>query len=164
MDDLDKRRGTITAVTVSSGQVTALTLNSSTDDSTAIDAKKDKFFCIVDSNGVVKAYNVPFSAYTAGTGVFTLVSYTPNSTSETAAIGDYIVLGKYMTTHSQLPDECENYLIHYSAKELLRRGSSTEFNNQSAIVEEIEQAITRQMRSQTAELNYIPQLNLNEWW
>ncbi len=165
MDDLDKRRGTITAVTVSAaGVVTALTISAASDDAVAIAAQKDKYLCVCNADGTVKAYNVPFTAYNDVSGAFTLATYTPLQSTETAAVGDYITLGKFTVTHSELPDEMEGYLIHYGAKELLRRGASTEFTNQSELVSEMESAIVKQMRSQTAELNYIPQLDFNEWW
>lgn len=61
------------------------------------------YISIVDSSGTILVSGLSFSFN--GTTTFTVPS--------TAGIpnGSYIVSGAYSTTHSQLPDECEKYLI-----------------------------------------------------
>lgn len=146
---LDKRRAQIDAVTVSSGEVTALTVDitdytnyfpyaTAFSDSSIL---VDDYFSIVDAAGTIKARNIPITAISTSTGVATITSYTPEETTETAAIGDYLVAGANATTHAQLPDICERFLIHYTAIQLMLRDGTVNIEGQADILQRIEATI-----------------------
>lgn len=160
LDDLALRVGTVTARTLSSTQLTALTISTATDDSVALGNAADKYLCVCDKDGVVKMYNIPFTSYNSGTGVFTLDAFTFAS-GETVAVGDYITLGKYTTTHSKLADECESYLSYYCACILL---GPKDVTGAYARLSEVlwgkggmEETIIRMYKQQSQEIDRIPQ-------
>lgn len=102
------RAGQITTVTINgSNQVTALVV-ATTGSYNASEIASDNYLCVVDYLGNIKATGIQYSGETAGT--FTVVP-TTLQTGETAAVGDYIVVGKYATNKAELPDICENFLI-----------------------------------------------------
>lgn len=79
----------------------------------------DDYFSTVDSTGTITSYNNKILTYTLSTGVITF-------TAGTGAIanGQYVIPGKYATSHSQLPDECEKYLIMALERMIQYRQSS----------------------------------------
>lgn len=150
LDKLDIRRGTITASTINgSNQITALSINTASDDATALAAAliSNPYICISDADGNVTAYNIPFSNYNSGTGAFTISggAFTLQ-TGEAAAVGSFITIGKYSTTHSKLKDECERYLQAYAAVKIFGRDAATKekrdvFETELALIEsEIKQS------------------------
>ena len=170
---LDKRRGLLDAVTVSSGEVTALSLDVTdyTDyfaDASAFSSSSiliDDKFCVVGSDGTVKAKGIPITAINESTGNATITSYTPDSTSETAAVGDYLVAGEFSTSHSEFPETCEKYLIHWVVWQILERdGNYREAQLQAARLEKIEMAILDSWRRSLDDVQYIPILNDDWFW
>lgn len=131
---VDKRRAQLDSVTVSSGQVTALSVDitdytdyfSGASDFSDTSILVDDYFCVVGADGTIKARNIPITAISTSNGDATITSYTPESTSETAATGDYLVAGTNSTSHSILPTHMERYLIEFSVWRMLRRDSSVE--------------------------------------
>lgn len=79
-------------------------------------------------------------------------------------IGDYVTFHKYSTTHPKLPDACERYLVHYAANSMLHKDSSNDIVKESSMLQGMEQDILGQVSSQTAEIQFIPELSPNEWW
>ena len=79
------------------------------------------FFCVVDKNGVIKQAGLEMQSVTA-LGVIT----TNSITGITA--GDYVISGKYATSHCQLPDECEKYLIIALERLIQYRQSSSDIS------------------------------------
>lgn len=124
IDRLDTRRGTVTARTLSATQLTALTIDIATDDPTQISGVADKYLCVCNKDGVVQMYNIPYTSYDNTTGVFTLPAFT-FQTGETVAVGDYITVGQYTTTHSALRNICEKYLAAYCNWTILGRDAAT---------------------------------------
>ena len=88
LDKLDVRRGQITSV----NSTTCVLDNDTWLDSLALSGAT--YFCIVSSIGAVKTYNIPITSYTSGTRTLVYPSQTV-----VGAAGDYIVVGKYTTTH-----------------------------------------------------------------
>lgn len=165
---LDKRRAKIAARTVSGGQVTALTIavndfttyfpGTSTFSSARI--LKDDLFSVVTPAGVITARNIPITAIDSGTGVCTLLAYTPESTSETVAVDSYLVAGANATTHSELPIACERYLIAWGKWQLLDRdGHYEDAGKQLARVQMLEGAIKGAWSRISDDIHYIPILN-----
>jgi hypothetical protein len=120
-DSLDLRRGVISASTLSSTQLTALTLDTSTVDDTAM--ARAQYLCINDSFGNVTMYNIPITSYDATTGVVTLDAFT-FAAGETASVGDYVTIGEYTTTHCKLNQIVERYISQYMEYRIFRRDSA----------------------------------------
>lgn len=129
INKLDIRRGVLDAVTISGGAISAntLSLDIASDDDTRISGVTDKYLCICDKDGNVKTYNVPYTSYNNANGNFTHLAHTLG-TGETAAIGDYITIGKWTSTHTvelNFP-EVDRYLSLYMAMKILRRDSNAD--------------------------------------
>jgi len=167
LDDLDKRRGTVSVVTgLTSTSFTSITIGTDADETSTPNLSTIDYVCIVDSDGNRKAYNIPVGSYDTGTNVLTpRAGFTFIKAGDSIAVNDYVVFGKWTTTHpnSFLPDNAERYLIHYAAESLLHKDSSTDLVAQNAKMLGIEQDILNSMKAQTFEVQYIPQLNYYEW-
>lgn len=120
---VDKRRATVGSQTTSNGQLTALTLSGYT----AADYALSDHLTVVDFNGTVKMRGIPYTAVNSGTGVVTIqgTTYTYPSGS-TIANGDYVCLGAYASTHPQIDDAFEDFLVTYGTRRLLKRDSSAD--------------------------------------
>lgn len=125
---LDKRRGRVNEVTLDNVGNTIVSLNLdptilNTDDAQAlIDAE---YLCVVDKNGLIKMQAVPIADLNSSSGALTLEAFV-FETGETIAVGDYVVAGKYHTTHSQLPDIAERYLLAFAGWRVQKRDSSND--------------------------------------
>lgn len=125
---LDKRRGRVESVVLDSGasQITSLVIDATTftsDDVQVVNRKE--YLCVVSKAGVIKMKGIPITEINANTGEVTVETFTYEA-GETIAVGDYIVAGEYATTHSQLPDICERYLLKFAVWRILKRDSSND--------------------------------------
>lgn len=165
LDDLDKRRGTVSVINgLTSTTFTDLVVGSDADESSTPNLSTIDYICINDKDGNVRVYNIPVGSYVAGTNTLTPAAGFTFQTGETFAPGDYITFGKYTTTHSKLPDECETYLVHYAVEQLLHTDSSDDTMKESAILQRLESGIIASSRGQTAEVARIPQVDWDEWY
>lgn len=123
---VDKRRATVSSHTTAGGALTALTLSTSAP-FTAADYALYDHLCIVGFDGTVKMRGIPYTAVNSGSGVVTIQggSYTYPSGS-TIANGDYVCLGEYASTHPQIDDQAESFLLTYVSRRILMRDSSTD--------------------------------------
>jgi hypothetical protein len=132
IDELDKRRGIVSAVTLTSSAISALTLDISGEppiDST--DLADHDFLTVVNDEGTIQMRNVKFSTINTGTGVVTVDGSFTFDSGETIAVGDYIVGGKDTSSHSSLPRNVERYLIEFAAWKIFKRDSSTDSAEQT---------------------------------
>jgi len=165
LDDLDKRRGTVSVINgLTSTTFTDMVLASDADESSTPNLSTIDYICINDKDGNVKVYNIPVGSYVTGTNTLTPAAGFTFQTGETFAPGDFVTFGKYSTTHSKLPDECETYLVHYAVEQLLHTDSSDDTPRESAILQRLEQGILTASRGQTAEVARIPQVDWDEWY
>jgi hypothetical protein len=148
LDNLDKRRGIISAVTTTSTQLTALTLDTSgTPPIDSTDLADHEFFTIVGKDGTIKMRNVEFDgdggdSINTSTGVVTLEGSAHTFESgETAAVGDYIVGGSDTTSHVRLPRNLERYIIKFAQFQVLKRDSSVDSQEAFQELAMIEQEI-----------------------
>jgi hypothetical protein len=119
---IDKRRATVSAVTLATDTITSLEFDTTVDlDETNINA--EGAICIVNKYGAIKMRGI-LGTVNATSGVFTVDSDFVFQTGETISVGDYAVLGTNSTTHSGLPDDAENYLIKYMVWQAQKRKSS----------------------------------------
>ncbi|MEY3879400.1 MAG: hypothetical protein RIQ94_195 [Pseudomonadota bacterium] len=91
------------------------------------------YISIIDSSGTIITAGVEFSFN--GTTTFTVASTTG------ILAGHYIVSGKYASSHSQLPDECEKYLITALERMIQYRQSSQDINTSNLFSSEEIEAI-----------------------
>jgi len=115
VDDLDIRRGTISAV--SSGASITITGHSATE------ALNDDWVSIVDIDGNVIQSEIRMGGFVNGSGVIT-TSTILNTDVVVNFASYYVVLGKYSTSHSELPDTCERYLLAYVEYQIAMRDSA----------------------------------------
>lgn len=134
-DRLALRAGKISAIT-DNGTISALTVGTSDDLPNLISNIGDKYLCICDKDGNVKEYNVAYTSYNNGTGVFSGISHARTGT-ETITTDDYITVGKYTTTHSVLPINCERFLISYGTLMALKLDSSADWQDELAVMQSI---------------------------
>lgn len=153
LDDLDIRRGQVTARTLTATQLTALTLDTANDDPTAL--SDADYICVNDRYGVVKMYNIPITSYSSTTGVVTLSAFTFAS-GETVAVGDYVTVGKYTTTQSKLMDNCERYILMYAQKRMLTTDESNTSLEEDVELKTIEQDIINSFADESRDIKYIP--------
>lgn len=90
----------------------------------------EDFFCTVDANGLVQSRNNKILTYNIATGVLTFTAGTG-----TIANGQYVIPGKYATSHSQLPAECEKVFLEVLERRISQRQSSTDMNVISPLTE-----------------------------
>lgn len=171
LDALDVRRGQVSSVAgLTSTGFTSLVLtgasgtgNPDTSSSPANLTNID-YVCICDKDGTVTARNIPVGSFNTSTNTLTPSGGYTFSTGETIAVGSYLTFHKYTTTHSQLPDDCERYLLAYCHQAILHRDSSNDWTEGNDVLERIEKDIIASMKKQTGELQEIPQLDPVEWY
>ena len=124
--------------------------------------------CITKSDGTPLLLNGVVASYVAGTKVLTLAANVSTYLVGTAVLADlasqYFTIGAYTTPFSQLPDNCERYLIHYAVAELFHRDSSNDYSKELDIISTMEEDIVKTMAAQTGEIQFTPQISRYEWW
>ena len=83
----------------------------------------DDFFCTVDVEGLVLTRGHRITGYNKATGVIT---YTGGN--GVPANGSYVIPGKYATSNSQLPEECEKVFLEILERRIALRQSQTDIN------------------------------------
>lgn len=158
LDRLDTRRGQVASRTLSSTQLTALTLDTSSDD--PVKLATATHICVCDADGIVKMYNIPISSYDSGTGVVTITNgaYTFGD-GETVSVGDYVTVGKYTTTHSKLPSDCERFLKLYAQVRVLEKDSSIDAADERMQLDKMGAEIITNFSNITEDVEEIPVLD-----
>ncbi len=78
--------------------------------------------CIVDNQGVVQDYAIPVTSYDSTTRIITIPA-----TDIVGAAGDYVVVGKYMTSHISYPSNMmERYVKLEAQMRVLDKDSSVD--------------------------------------
>ena len=162
---VDKRRASIISITGTGTAPTALEVNyvnGSTVDKKELN--KRTRITVVDKYGTIKMDNVLLSSIDVSTGsndaslALDTSLWTPE-TGEELAVGDYILSGRYATTHSELEEEVERYIQAYANWKVLKRDSSVD--SQEAIMElnEIENDIVASYADISDDNYEIPEIN-----
>lgn len=107
---VQKRSGKITSISLASGVLSGITVDSTSDFYDQTQINSDFYLCIVDKFGAVKAKNIPYDSVSSG--VFTMSPYTLKTT-DSIAVGDCILVGKDTCNVPQFPDLCESFLIKH---------------------------------------------------
>lgn len=158
---LDKRRATVKSVTIAGGVVTALTLEPTYSGFNGSHYLESDYLTAVDFNGSVKCTAIGYSSVSGVTGVVTFTGAPAKTllTGEAVAVGDYVVLGKRASTHSQLFDDCERYLIAYSVWKALRRDESSSSNAQKEELVLMRSSIVDSYGENYQDVDQIPRIN-----
>ena len=147
---LDIRRGEISSASKTGTTLNSLTLDLTptlTKDSGVVAAASDvlnkiDYISVVDRDGVNVLKNIPIDSYNSSTGVVTVTSGFTTTVDASTFVGEYVVGGTNATSHSDLFDVCERYLIVYAKLKLLERdGNQLEANYQIGELREIEKDI-----------------------
>ena len=96
------------------------------------------YICTVDRDGVQKDAGLAIDSFNPNSGKITLAS---GVSLTTTAIGDYVVIGKSATTHSELPDTCERYIKYYAKAAINGEDASKEIGMSSTFMKLMEQDI-----------------------
>lgn len=141
LDRVALRAGTVTAKTVVGGVLSAITLDTATDDHYSL--ARAESICINSSTGTVNAYNIPVpdGAYDTATGVWTGFASHTLASGEPVNVGDYVTVGNYTTTHSKLPLDTERYLRLWAKVAILGKDSSVDVTREKENLLQIEAAI-----------------------
>lgn len=158
---LDLRRGSVASVTLDSATntITALTLDVSTDSVDNTQMAKFTRLSVVDEEGNVKMSNIKYTAIDPATGVVTIDSSFTYENGETIEAGNYIVAGDYSSTHSELDEMVERYLIAYTTFKILQRDSNiTDLQVQQSIIMEMEDEIISSYAEISDDITEIPEI------
>jgi hypothetical protein len=158
---LDLRRGRVLTVTLdtTNKQVTALTLDVGQIDYDFEKIQENDYLCVVDRNGEIQMADVLFDSLDEDTGAITVSSDFVYQTGETIAVGDYIVLGKNTSTHSELSDDCDGYLEEYVSKKINHRDSSDDFAVSDKELKGMEDDIVDSFSEVEQDVTFIPEIN-----
>jgi len=159
---LDRRSGQVTVATLDTvtKTITTLTLSSAITPTLA-NAYFDQtdYLTVVDRDGTIKMKSIPIDSVDTGTGVVTVAAGFVYATGETIAVGDYVCLGKYASTHSQLPETCERFLLAFGYKRVFLRDCSDDYLLQSKELQEMMDEITEVIGMESSDVEYIPLLD-----
>lgn len=144
IDSLDIRRGKLTA---SSSTSITLANDSDLDNFGLADAQ---YICTVSKLGVVKDYNIPVTSYNSGTRVISFASQTV-----TATANDYVVIGKYKSTHlpEDKPVRILDYCKMYAQARILNTDSSLDEMNEKQEAKDILTDIVDQFSEMTEDIH-----------
>lgn len=137
---LDIRRGTVMSVTLGTSSITDLFL----DPSVLLDAQalmEQNFITIVNKNGLVKMRSIPVTAVDQTTGLVTVEAGFTFQAGESIAAGDFACRGDFSSTHSELPELCEKYLLEYCNARILVRDSNTDSAAVGQILQKVEETL-----------------------
>ena len=124
---LDIRRGKVKSVAMDGTSTYYVTLELENDswlEETLFDSFN--YLCVVNRDGAIQHVNLEYDSWNSVTKTFTLASGQLVSTG-TITAGDYIVLDRYRSSHSQLPDHCDVYRKQYTALRVKAHASNTDF-------------------------------------
>lgn len=158
---LDKRRGRVSAVVLDSGArtITSLTLDTTvltTDDVSFL--TQEEYITVVSRDGTIKMKGIPITEVNGSTGVVTVDTFVFED-GETIEVGDYVVAGKYATTHSELPDICERYLLKFCEWRVLKGDSSSDSQEENQELKEMEGEIVASYARASNDVQGIPILD-----
>lgn len=171
---LNKRRGQIISTTECSDSLSAPTfININYVDATydSIELARDTHFTVVDKYGSVKMSNVKLSAIgnagqtvdlTAYEAQLQIDSSTVFNSGDTLAQGDYIVPGKWSSSHIDEDDSIRRYLRIFAEVEVLMRDSSIDKNEAAAMLGTIEKEIVDSYADTSDDIDFIPEIN-TDW-
>jgi hypothetical protein len=122
---MDKRRAKVASFTTGSGAITALTLTTAAPFTQADFDLADEL-TVVDAQGTIKMAGIPYTAVSAGGVVSILGGTYTYATGSAIAADDWVVLGKNASSHCELPDQCQDFVLTYASRRVLQGDRSSE--------------------------------------
>lgn len=168
VDDLDISRGVITDSASTSGNLDSVTVGTGSADSYALG--RAEYISICGPYGEPKFYNIPVESYDSSSGVITVHSqyvYNISDNSITGSgvtTGDTVTIGKYTTTRSSLPDNCERYLVVYAQKRVLVSDHENNSLEEDAELKTLEADILTSFADESRDVKFIPILDPEIMW
>jgi hypothetical protein len=165
VSSLDIQRGIVSAVTLDTGTNTITSLTLDVSGTPPLSSKnisyllEKQYLCVVDAYGNQKMIKVPVTAIDPNSGAVTIPSSFVFTTGETIAVGDYVCGGYRATTHSELSDECERYLIQYCNWRVQKRDSSQDAQETNQELKELENDIVESFADLNEDVEYIPMID-----
>lgn len=163
---IDKRRSTVDSVTLDTSARTITELNLSVDGPvtfTEEDFDEYDSLCIVNARGAQQMIRIPYTDVSAA-GVVSVDSSFVYELGETISPGDYVVLGDNASTHSQLPDILEKYLLAYCAWKIFKRDSTVDSAEQLQELVSMEQDLVDLFAENSSDVDRIPVINSEFIW
>jgi len=164
--ELAKRSASVSAITLNSSDnsITSLTLDIATDSIDSVTLNKRNYFTVVDRNGNIQMSRIEFDSIDTSTGVVTITSGFSYDSGESIAAGDYLVTGKYATTHSELNEMVERYLIAYASWKILKRDSSIDSQEAMGELAQMESDIIEAYADVEDDITEIPVIDEDFDW
>jgi hypothetical protein len=164
---LDKRRGQVEAIEGTATAPTALEvadINGLSTDQGEID--KRSYISVVDADGVVKMANIPITTTQTTSLSDVDATYQINVDSsnhtaesgETIAVGDYVVSGRYASTHLE-EDDFEDYIREFAAYKVLKRDSSIDVAEAIQELSQLENELLDSFAMNSDDIAHIPDIN-----
>lgn len=155
---VDKRRGIVDSVTLNSVSrtITALSVDE-TETNPQFDTGNflvDDYICIVNRDGIQQMKKIPIDGINSS-GDITIAAGFVYESGETISVGDYVASGKFATTHSELPDLLERYLLRAMTWKLLHRDSSADQAFSKQELDEMEIDILEAYAALSNDIDYI---------
>lgn len=148
LDKLDIRRGLVAST---SATTVVLTVDAEQDLTGIFD--REDYICVVDNLGVVQDYSLQISSYSDPT--ITIPSHT-----FVGGAGDHVVVGKYATTHSDLPDGCERFIKTYAQQRVFETMNSKKAGDEENNVELMLRDIIDSYKEEDHDIKHIPIIDL----
>jgi hypothetical protein len=157
LTDLDKRRGKVSLFQdLSAGS--KITVDST--DSKLL--SKFDYVTVIDNSGVVKAKNILIDSVSST--IYTTNSSHSLAAGESITSGDYVVGGDKSTTHSDLPEMAERYLLAYCEWKILKRDSSIDSTAAMQELASLEREIVDSYKHIQEDVPSIPLINQYDDW
>lgn len=165
---LDKRRGVIKAVTTSGSTITNLEINYV--NGTTVDQgelNKRTKITVVDKYGDIKMDNILVSSYSSSASYDKTIDVDSSFaflSGETIAVDDYVVSGRYTTTHSEFDESVERYIQAYAVWKILNRDSSVDNEQAAEELLALETEIIQSYAELTDDISEIPEISDTDDW
>lgn len=163
-DQMDVRRGTVESVAVVGTHLEIVLVEDSLLNSVNVaELGSAQYVCFCDFEGTVSVRNVPVLSYSsADRKIVTRDGYTADPG---IAVGDYVTIGKYTTTHSELPSECLDYAFEYAMYRILNHQSDADKIESIPILQTLK-ATALEGWAENADLEEIPEhgFMLGDWF
>ncbi len=121
-----------------------------------------RYVCISNLDGTRLLTNGIISSFTATTIVLAANVSTYLETGVVLAdlANMMLTIGKYSSTHSELPNECERYLTEYTNRRVMNRDSNADWDQVDAELAAIELDIVQSFKLPDKDIKHIP---ISDW-
>lgn len=152
---LDIRRGKVSSAANSGGYYTTITLDGAFDNDDT-ELAMAEYITVVDKHGTIIYSGISVDSYDSATDTITIDANTAPTSTGTIAAGNYVVLGKFSTTHSQLHEPCERYLISYGTWKTQKKDSNQDYQAQETELAAMENDIVETFSANERDIFILP--------